>query len=55
MMLLRESDDAAGLEDPFPVQISDSEAFSFVGSLEFTHLPEPRTHNGRRSYRKKEP
>lgn len=46
MMLLRESYNDAGLEDPFPVQIS--EAFSFVGSLESTHLPEPRTHNGRR-------
>lgn len=55
MMLLRESHDAAGLEGPFPVQISDSEAFSFVGSLELTHLPELKTHNGRRSYRKKEP
>lgn len=47
MMLLRESHDAAGLEDPFPVQISVSEAFSFVESLESTYLPEPRTHNGR--------
>lgn len=53
MMLLRESHEAAGLEGPFPAQISDSQAFSFVGSLELTYLPELRTHNGRRSYRKK--